>query len=136
METIFFNKFLTIATEIWRQKIIEVAKNKENQDVQFAIAAEDSFKDDLKLLQLDDSGEELNVGLWDADGKRYRMEPEEDFDSEVLQEFLDAWKNSKLCLYVLWMKWDLLYQKVPKRGRGPNKITQLKMRLFENGEIL
>ena len=98
MGNIFFYKFLTIATEIWRQKIIEVAKNKENQDVQFAIAAEDSFKDDLKLLQLDDSGEELNVGLWDADGKRYRMEPEEDFDSEVLQEFLDAWKNSKLCL--------------------------------------
>ncbi len=80
---------------MWRQKIVEVAKNKDNSDIQFAVATEDSFKDDLKTLELDDSGEEINIGLWDADGKRYRMEPDEDFASDVVQEFIDQWRNSK-----------------------------------------
>ncbi|XP_038077413.1 protein disulfide-isomerase A4-like [Patiria miniata] len=83
------------ATEIWRQKILAVAKDKEFKDLTFAIAEEDEFNDQLKQLELDDSGEEINIGLF-TDGKKYKMEPDEDFDSDMLREFIRAWRDDKL----------------------------------------
>ena len=81
---------------MWRNKIVEVAKDKENADIQFAIAKEDDFAADMKTVLLDDSGEEINVALWDADGRRFKMEPEDDFDSDSLRDFINAWRNSEL----------------------------------------
>ncbi|XP_033097687.1 protein disulfide-isomerase A4-like [Anneissia japonica] len=103
-----------VATEIWRKKILEVAKD--YKDLTFAIADEEEFKDQLKELELDDSGEEISIGIWGDNKKKYRMDPEEDFDEEELKEFIDAWKKGKVDPVIK-------SQPVPKKNNGPVKIV-------------
>ena len=79
------------ATQFWRQKVLEVAKD--HRDVTFAIANEQNFPEELKALALDDSGEEINVGCFDESEKRYRMDPEEEFSEDSLREFVENFKE-------------------------------------------
>lgn len=73
---------------------MEVAKD--HRDITFAIANEDDFQDKLKDLGLDDSGEEINVGCFDDKGRRYRMDPEEEFSEDSFREFIEEFKAGKL----------------------------------------
>ncbi|KAF4075838.1 hypothetical protein AMELA_G00223500 [Ameiurus melas] len=82
-----------VATQYWRSKVLEVAKD--FPEYTFAIADEEDYADELKSLGLSESGEEVNVGILAEGGKKYAMEPEE-FDSDVLQEFVLAFKKGKL----------------------------------------
>ena len=61
----------------------------------FAIADEEDYSDELKSLGLSDSGEEVNVGILGDGGKKFAMEPDE-FDSEVLRDFIMAFKKGEL----------------------------------------
>lgn len=65
----------------------------------FAIADEEDYSEELKSLGLSDGGEEVNAAILADDGKKYAMEPEE-FDSEVLRDFVVAFKKGEemLCL--------------------------------------
>ncbi|XP_019635970.1 PREDICTED: protein disulfide-isomerase A4-like [Branchiostoma belcheri] len=81
------------ATQIWRRKVLEVAKD--HRDVTFVIAKEDLQQAKLRELELDDSGEEVNVGLYDTTNRKYRMEPDE-FSEDTLREFVEAFKNGEL----------------------------------------
>ena len=49
----------------------------------------------MKELGLDDSGEEINIGLFDSNGRKYRMDPEDEFDEDVLRDFLKAWRKGE-----------------------------------------
>lgn len=71
---------------MWRTKIAKIAKDFDN--ITFAIADEENFKNMLEEFGLGDSPEEINIGCHSMDGKRYPMEPMEEFDSEEIQEFL------------------------------------------------
>ena len=79
-----------LATQFWRKKVLEVAK--EHRDITFAIAAEEDFQGDLKDLGLDESGEEINVGCFDEKGRRYKLEPEDEFNEDTLSEFIEDFK--------------------------------------------
>uniref|UniRef100_A0A4W5JPZ0 Protein disulfide-isomerase A4 n=1 Tax=Hucho hucho TaxID=62062 RepID=A0A4W5JPZ0_9TELE len=101
------------ATQFWRSKVLEVAKD--FPEYTFAIADEEDYSDELKSLGLSDSGEEVNVGILGDGGKKFAMEPEE-FDSEVLREFIMAFKKGKL-------KPIIKSQPVPKNNKGPVKVV-------------
>ena len=90
---LFLSLSRALATEIYRQKIVEVAKDKEFDELHFAIADEEEFAAEMKQLELDDSGEDINVGIFTADGLRFKLEPEDDFESDVLREFIRTWQN-------------------------------------------
>jgi len=45
--------------------------------------------EDLKNAGLDDSGEEINVVAYDKEGKKFPMPPTDDFDSDVLADFVE-----------------------------------------------
>lgn len=47
---------------------------------------------ELKRVGLEDSPEDINVVIYDEDEKRYPMEPSEEFDSDVLSEFVSEFK--------------------------------------------
>ncbi|KAF5893966.1 protein disulfide-isomerase A4-like, partial [Clarias magur] len=79
-----------VATQYWRSKVLEVAKD--FPEYTFAIADEEDYADELKSFGLSESGEEVNVGILGESGKKYAMEPEE-FDSDVLREFVLAFKK-------------------------------------------
>ena len=85
--------FLSSATQFWRKKVLEVAND--HRDVTFAIADEQSFMEELKDFALDDSGEEVNVGCFDDKDKKYRMNPDEEFDEDSLRDFVENFKEGK-----------------------------------------
>ncbi|KAM8732076.1 protein disulfide-isomerase A4 [Acanthopagrus schlegelii] len=101
------------ATQFWRSKVLEVAKD--FPEYTFAIADEEDFADELKSLGLSESGEEVNVGILADGGKKFAMDPEE-MDSEVLRDFVIAFKKGKL-------KPIIKSQPVPKNNKGPVKVV-------------
>lgn len=97
--------FLSSATQFWRKKVLEVAND--HRDVTFAIADEQSFMEELKDFALDDSGEEVNVGCFDDKDKKYRMDPDEEFDEDSLRDFVENFKegeNSSFLVRNLFLK--------------------------------
>uniref|UniRef100_A0A146Z3N9 Protein disulfide-isomerase A4 n=1 Tax=Fundulus heteroclitus TaxID=8078 RepID=A0A146Z3N9_FUNHE len=102
-----------IATQFWRAKVLGVAKD--FPEYTFAIADEEDYAEELKGLGLSESGEEVNVGILADGGKKFAMEPEE-FDSEVLRDFVVAFKKGKLQPIIK-------SQPVPKNNKGPVKVV-------------
>nr|XP_003222269.1 PREDICTED: protein disulfide-isomerase A4 [Anolis carolinensis] len=102
-----------VATQYWRNKVLEVAKD--FPEYTFAVADEEDYSSELKDLELVDSGEDVNAAIFDEGGKKYAMEPEE-FDSDVLRQFVLSFKKGKL-------KPIVKSQPVPKNNKGPVKIV-------------
>lgn len=102
-----------IATQFWRSKVLDVAKD--FPEYTFAIADEEDYAEELKSLGLSESGEEVNVGILADGGKKFAMEPDE-FDSELLREFVVAFKKGKLQPIIK-------SQPLPKNNKGPVKVV-------------
>ncbi|KAG8572200.1 hypothetical protein GDO81_011968 [Engystomops pustulosus] len=114
--TVDFSYDHRAATQYWRNKVLDVAKD--FPEYTFSIANEDDYASELNDLGLDDSGEEVNVAILDANGKKYAKDPEE-FDSDSLREFVMNFKKGKL-------KPVLKSQPVPKNNKGPVKLVVAK----------
>jgi protein disulfide-isomerase A4 len=80
-------------TQYWREKVLRVAR--EYPDIQFAVANEESYEEKMKELGLHESGEDVNVGLYDEQERKFALIDEE-FSEESLTEFIDTWKKGKL----------------------------------------
>lgn len=94
---LFISSFSLSATQFWRSKVLDVARD--FPEYTFAIADEEDYAEELKSLGLSESGEEVNVGILADGGKKFAMEPEE-FDSEVLREFVVAFKKGGSLFHV------------------------------------
>nr|XP_045016814.1 protein disulfide-isomerase A4 isoform X2 [Jaculus jaculus] len=101
------------ATQFWRNKVLEVAKD--FPEYTFAIADEEDYATEVKDLGLSESGEDVNAAILAESGKKFAMEPEE-FDSDTLREFVTAFKKGKL-------KPVIKSQPVPKNNKGPVKVV-------------
>ncbi|KAK1885542.1 Protein disulfide-isomerase A4 [Dissostichus eleginoides] len=101
------------ATQFWRSKVLEVAKD--FPEYTFAIGDEEDYAEELKSLGLSDSGEEVNVGILADGGKKFAMDPEE-FDADVLRDFVKAFKKGKLSPVIK-------SQPLPKNNKGPVKVV-------------
>lgn len=77
-------------TEFWRSKVINVAKD--HPDILFAVANEESFEERLKDLGLSESGEDVNVGIYDSQGRRFALVDEE-FSEDTLEQFVQDYKK-------------------------------------------
>ena len=84
---------------MWRNKIAAIAKN--YPDITFAIASDDEMAKMMEDFGLHESGEDMNIGLWGANNKKYGMEPMEEFDTEQITEFLDNYKKGDSSLLFL-----------------------------------
>ncbi|CAM9548969.1 protein disulfide-isomerase A4 [Lampetra fluviatilis] len=101
------------ATQFWRSKVLEVAK--EFPKFTFAIASEEDYSKELSDLGLAESGEEVNAAILDASGKKYAMAPEE-FDADVLRDFVISFEKGKL-------KAVVKSAPLPKSNKGPVKVV-------------
>ncbi|XP_005099457.1 protein disulfide-isomerase A4 isoform X3 [Aplysia californica] len=101
-------------TQMWRNKIAAIAKN--YPDITFAVADDEEYANLMIDFGLGDSGEEMNFGLIGSDGKKYGMEPMEEFDSEAISEFLDSFKKGKLKPFIK-------SQRAPKKQSGPVTVV-------------
>jgi len=86
-------------TQFIREKILQIAKHFVGSNLRFAISNEEEFEDELKTLGLEDSGAEVNVAIY-TDKQKFRMEPEEDFESETLGTFVEALRTGKIRPYM------------------------------------
>lgn len=82
-------------TQHIRNKVLKVAQHYKGQ-VTFAISNEVEFEDDLKSLGLEDSGAEINAGMYQSERERYRMPPTDDFKSGTLRNFVESVLQGKL----------------------------------------
>ncbi|CAK8694525.1 unnamed protein product [Clavelina lepadiformis] len=101
------------ATQMWRAKVLEVAN--EMKSVTFAIASEDEFQEELKKVGLEDSPEEINVIAYDDNDRKYPMEPNDEFDADVLREFVQDFQAGKI-------KPKFKSAPKPKKNSGPVKV--------------
>lgn len=102
------------ATQLWRQKVANIAKD--YKDIKFAIANEEDYMTTMmKEVGLEDSPEEFNIGCV-RDGKKYRMEPMDEFDEDEIREFLNKLKKGKLTP-------QIKSQAIPKKNTGPVKVV-------------
>ncbi|PKU31024.1 protein disulfide-isomerase hypothetical protein [Limosa lapponica baueri] len=106
-------KMHVLDLKYWRGKVLEVAKD--FPEYVFAVSDEEDYSSEIKDLGLLESGEDVNVAILDEGGKKYAMEPEE-FDSDVLKQFVVAFKKGKL-------KPIVKSQPVPKNNKGPVKVV-------------
>lgn len=74
------------ATQIWRKKIANIARN--YKDITFAIANEEDHSNLMKDFGFEDSGEDMNIGIM-TEEKRFAMEPMDEFESSHIESFLD-----------------------------------------------
>lgn len=102
------------ATNLWRTKIASIAKDFRN--ITFAIANEEDYKNPMEEFGLGDSPEEINIGCYGLDGKKYPMEPMDEFDSDEIREFLKKLQKGKLKPY-------LKSQSIPKKNTGPVTVV-------------
>ncbi|XP_075414890.1 protein disulfide-isomerase A4 isoform X2 [Tenrec ecaudatus] len=101
------------ATQFWRSKVLEVAKD--FPEYTFALADEEDYAAEVKDLGLGESGEDINAAVLDEGGRRFAMEPTE-FDADALREFVMDFKEGKL-------KPVIKSQPVPRNNKGPVKVV-------------
>ena len=101
--------------------MVEVAND--YRDITFAIADEEQYSDRLKDFGLDDSGEDVNVGLLDEKDRKYKMDDE--FSEDSLRDFLDSYKNGQyymqFSLYAINLG-KMHINKVYKKGVFRNQL--------------
>ncbi|UJR37656.1 hypothetical protein I4U23_030353 [Adineta vaga] len=85
-------------TQYWRAKILKVANDYKTKYT-FAIADEEKMASLLKEFGLEESAEDVNVGCFDKDGLKYRMEDDDEFTSESFEEFVNKLTKGKIKPY-------------------------------------
>lgn len=76
-----------VDTQIIRHHVARVAHKHRN--ITFAISQESEYEEEMKLLGLDDAGEDVNAGLLMSPRERYAIAPEDEFDAGLLEDFVD-----------------------------------------------
>lgn len=103
-------------TQYIRNKILPVADK--YRELIFAIANEEEFDEEIKSLGLEDSGESVNVAAF-AGSLKYPLNPEDDFSTDTLTEFVEDLKEGNL-------KPFLKSQPIPKRQDSPVHVIVAK----------
>lgn len=75
-----------------------MAKDFKNQELSFAIANEDDFATDIKVLGMDDWGEDVIIGIFAPNNLRYPMK--EELYADSLREFIEQFLGGKLEPYL------------------------------------
>lgn len=101
-----------VATQFWRQKVLNVANK--HKDLTFAVADESYhlFMD----MGFGDTGEDVNVGCLKGKGTKYPMDMEDGFDDDSFEDFIQKFKNGKVLP-------KFKSEKPPKKNNGPVKIV-------------
>ena len=95
-------------------RVIKVAKQFVSEGLTFAVSDRGSFTYELQALGLDTSVKDVIVGLYDAKGAKYAMEP--DFSVDNLREFVQEYLDGGLEPYIK-------SEPVPEDNSGPVKVV-------------
>ena len=97
MNLVIFIKNFLIETQMIREQVLKAAAQiKKTEEITFVIAKESENEQELKDLKLDDSGADVNVGYFESAKRRYAMEPVDEFNDQVLIDFVLAVRTGKI----------------------------------------
>ena len=97
------------ATMYWHNLIASVAKEFKNEDISFAIANEVDFPKDIRILGMEDWGEDITVGIFAPNNVRFPMT--EELYADTLREFVQDFFQGKLEPY-------LRSEPAPRKSKG------------------
>jgi len=86
-------------TQFIRNQIIEVAKHFLGSNLKFAISNEEEFETEIKALGLEDTGQDVSIGVY-TEKQKFRAEPEEEFSSQFLAEFIEKLRTGHITPYM------------------------------------
>jgi len=101
-----------VATQFWRQKILDVANK--HKDIVFAIADESYHL--FEAMGFGETGEDVNVGCLKGKETKYPMDMEEGFDEDTFRDFIADYKKGKIPP-------KYKSEKPPKKNNGPVKVV-------------
>ena len=107
---------LSTATSYWHNLVASVAKDYVQQDLTFAISNEADYQDEIKLMGLEDWGEDVSVGIFAPNNIRYPMW--EELYPESLLEFVDKFFDNDL-------KPHLRSEPAPRKSKKPPPIQRV-----------
>ncbi len=64
--------------------------------MRFVLVDENDFKEYFNGFGFDESAEDLNIGILGAGDSKFPMEAMEEYDSDMIREFLDQFKNGRV----------------------------------------
>ena len=108
--------YVLAATLYWHNLIASVAKDFVKEDLSFAISNEDDFPTDIKVMGLEDWGEDVSVGIFAPNNVRYPMW--EELYPDSLREFVNKFFAKKL-------KPFLRSEPVPRKSKKPEAIQRV-----------
>lgn len=97
----------------WRAKLITLAKK--YSDITFAISDEVEFKEELKLLNLNDKMEDIVIALWTSEREKY-IYTDDDVATSDIDKFLIDFKTGKI-------KQFHRSQPIPAKQVGPVQVV-------------
>ncbi|XP_067138562.1 protein disulfide-isomerase A4-like [Centruroides vittatus] len=100
-----------VQTQLIRQEVVKAAAKYKGK-ITFCISNEEEFEDELVDLGLDDSGEDVNVGYFQSRNVRYQLQPDDDFSSDILQQFINDVKEGNVSPHIKSLP-------APKNNKGP-----------------
>lgn len=86
-------------TQYTRNMIVEVAKHFKGSNLKFAISSEEEFEKEIASLGFEDSGNEINLGVY-TEKQKFRGDPEEEFSSEYLAEYIEKLRTGRVSPYM------------------------------------
>ena len=86
-------------TQYTRNMILEVAKKFKGSNLKFAISNEEEFEDEIKNLGLEDSGNDINLGVY-TEKQKFRGDIDAEFSSEYLAEFIEKLRTGRVPPYM------------------------------------
>jgi len=107
---------VSIATSYWHNLVASVAKDYVKQDLTFAISNEEDYQEEIKLLGLEDWGEDVTVGIFASNNVRYPMW--EELYPDSLREFVDKFFDDDLKPY-------LRSEPAPRKSKKPPPIQRV-----------
>jgi protein disulfide isomerase len=75
--------------------ILEVAKKFKGSNLKFAISNEEEFEAEIKALGLEDTGNEVNIGVY-TEKQKFRGDLDAEFSSEYLAEFIEKLRTGRV----------------------------------------
>merc|ERR1711963_118513 len=86
-------------TQFIRNQILEVAKKFKGSNLKFAISNEEEFEDEIKALGLEDSGNDVNIGVY-TEKQKFRGNEDAEFSSEYLATYVEHLRTGRIAPYM------------------------------------
>ena len=119
-----FNHQFRTETQYTRSMILEVAKKFKGSNLKFAISNEEEFEDEIKALGLEDSGNDVSIGVY-TEKQKFRGDPDAEITSEYLAMFVEHLRTGRIPPYMKSMPVPKVQDSIVTKVVSDNYDTEM-----------